>query len=503
MAETAKAKILPHNLEAEQSLLGSILLENEAFDSVSDFIGPEHFFEPFHQKLFDTMRAALRAGKIVALDTIKDYLSLPGNYPICGTSLDFYLRTITAAGCTKANAGDYGREIRDLAVRRSLISLAESIAKESYSAPADASAATQIEGIEKQLYALAETNIPNAGFMPFSEVLAQTMKLAQEAYAREGKLAGVSTGFIDLDAKVGGLQRSDLVIVGGRPGMGKTAFATNVAYNVAKSWTGRINSDGVWETFTGGRVGFFSLEMSADQIGTRIISEQANIDSSKIRRGDFTEEEFARMREVEIERSSVPFFIDQSGGLNVAQVCSRARRLKRKHGLDLIVIDYLQLMAGGKNRRDNRTQELTEITSALKALAKELNVPIIALSQLSRLVEGRDDKRPQLSDLRESGSIEQDADVVIFVFREAYYIELRAPKEGTDEYIKWQVEFAEANNKADIIIAKQRHGMTGTIHMHFDRYITSFSNLVNENRMPAQYTAPMGDPSYPDPWVAM
>lgn len=496
----ATERALPHNPGVERTLIGAILLDNNAFDSVADFVGPEHFENKFHARLFEAIRGAIRAGKIAAIDTIKDLLSLPGNYQVCGTSLDFYLNTIMSNACSIYNAKDYGRQIRDLAVRRELIILAEEIKKDAYAAPADAIASTQIQSIEQKLYSLAESHIPNSGFMPFDEVLASALKLAAEAYAREGKLAGVSTGFKDFDSYMGGLQRSDLIIIGGRPGMGKTALVTNIAYNIAKAWTGREDDDGKFETFTGGRVGFFSLEMSADQIGTRIISDVTSIDSSKIRRGSFTDHEFVKMRDAERDIGHIPLFIDHTGGLSVAQVCSRARRLKRKRGLDLLVIDYLQLMTGGKRQKENRVQELTEITSSLKALAKELNVPIVALSQLSRQVENRDDKRPQLNDLRESGSIEQDADVVLFVFREAYYLDQRQPKEETQEHLQWQEEMSKLHNKVEVLFAKQRHGMTGKIDMHFDRFHTKFSDAVKPDQMPDNYGPINSPPAGPEPW---
>lgn len=479
-----KPKVLPHNLDAERVLLGAILLDNTAFEGVADFLEPEHFFEKFNVKLYTDMRAAIRAGKHVAIDTIKGIMSLPGNYPVDDSSLDFYLHKLNSEGCSAVNAGDYGQQIRDLAVRRELITLSEDIAKEAYSAPADATARTQIEDVEKRLYSLADVHVGNTGFIPFSETLARTVKNAADAHARGGGLAGVPTGLHDLDHKMGGLAQTDFIIIAGRPGMGKTALATNIAYNIARTWTGKTHPDGTVETITGGRVGFFSLEMSADQLGMRIVSDQSNIEATKIRRGTFDSNEFGRIKDVERERNSVPFHIDESGGINVAQICSRARRLKRQKGLDLLVIDYLQLIAGGKNRRDNRTQELTEITTNLKALAKELRVPIIALSQLSRAVEGRDDKRPQLSDLRESGSIEQDADVVLFVFREAYYLEQKEPRPGTEERIKWETDYSALENQADIIIGKQRHGWTGNVPVHFDRKFTRFGNLANADALP-------------------
>ena len=284
---------------------------------------------------------------------------------------------------------------------------------------------------------------------------------------------------------MGGLQPSDLIIVAGRPGMGKTALATNIAYNVARAWRGEVQPDGHIDTVNGGIVGFFSLEMSAEQLATRIIAEQTGIPSSTIRRGGINERDFEKIKDVAIELQHLPFFIDETGGLSIAQLAARARRLKRQSGLDLLVIDYIQLLQGSSRRsQENRVQEVTEITTNLKALAKELNVPIMALSQLSRQVENRDDKRPQLSDLRESGSIEQDADVVMFVFREEYYLSNKEPRPGTDEYIKWQIEMAAVHGKAEVIIGKQRHGPTGTVNVQFDAAVTRFDNLARDDQMP-------------------
>jgi replicative DNA helicase len=311
--------------------------------------------------------------------------------------------------------------------------------------------------------------------------------MAARAYQREGKLSGLATGLTDLDTKMGGLQSSDLIIIAGRPGMGKTALATNIAYNVARAWRGEVRADGHIDTMNGGIVGFFSLEMSAEQLATRIIAEQTGIPSSTIRRGGIHELDFEKIKDVAIELQHLPFFIDETGGLTVAQLAARARRLKRQKGLDLVVIDYIQLLQGSTRRAlEGRVQEVTEITTSLKALAKELNVPVLALSQLSRQVENREDKRPQLSDLRESGSIEQDADVVMFVFREEYYLSNKEPRPGTDEYTKWQLEMAAVHGKAEIIIGKQRHGPTGTVNLQFEAAVTRFDNLERDTHLPQQ-----------------
>jgi replicative DNA helicase len=310
------------------------------------------------------------------------------------------------------------------------------------------------------------------------------LDMAANAYQRDGKLSGTATGLRDLDTKMGGLQRSDLIIVAGRPGMGKTALATNIAYNVAKAYESQVQADGTMKAVNGGVVGFFSCEMSAEQLATRILAEQTGISSSLIRRGGITQSEFDKIRDYTIELLHLPLYVDETGGLSISQLTARARRLKRQKGLDLIVVDYIQLLQGsGKRGNDNRVQEVTEITTSLKALAKELNIPVIALSQLSRQVESRDDKHPQLSDLRESGSIEQDADVVMFVYREEYYLQNKEPKPGTEEHAKWLVEMDNAHGRAEVIIAKQRHGPTGTVPLQFEGQFTRFSNLADDGQL--------------------
>jgi replicative DNA helicase len=311
--------------------------------------------------------------------------------------------------------------------------------------------------------------------------------MAAHAYQRDGKLSGLATGLRSLDRMMGGLQKSDLLILAGRPGMGKSSLATNIGYNVAKAWEGSVRPDGQIESTNGGIVGFFSLEMSAEQLATRMISEQTEIASYRIRRGEIAPNDFDRIADAAREMERIPFYIDETGGLSVAQLAARARRLKRQRGLDLLVIDYIQLLQGSSRRaQEGRVQEVTEITTSLKALAKELNIPILALSQLSRAVENRDDKRPQLSDLRESGSIEQDADVVLFVFREEYYLKNREPRAGTEEHFKWQTEMEAVHGRAEVIIGKQRHGPTGTVKLQFKADVTRFSDLAEEDHMPAR-----------------
>jgi replicative DNA helicase len=347
----------------------------------------------------------------------------------------------------------------------------------------------QIEEAEGRLYSLAEQRKYGSGFLGFGDALTTAIEMAAAAYERDGHLSGLSTGLTDLDSKMGGLQSSDLIILAGRPSMGKTALATNLAYNVAKAYKAEQQSDGSLKTIDGGIVGFFSLEMSAEQLATRILSEQSEIGSEKIRRGMITEPEFRKLVEVSQEMSRIPLYIDQTGGISIAQLAARARKLKRQKGLGLLIVDYLQLLSGSSKRSDNRVQEITEITTGLKALAKELAVPIIALSQLSRQVEQREDKRPQLSDLRESGSIEQDADVVMFVFREEYYVERTKPSEGTPEFSEWMTKMQSVSGKAEVIIGKQRHGPVGTVELAFESHLTRFGNLAREY----QSMRPYGD----------
>ena len=383
------------------------------------------------------------------------------------------------------NAADYGQAIYDLALRRSLIQIGEEMTATAYEADVELTAPKQIEEAEKQLFDLAEKGRYDGGFQGFSEALRDAIEMASEAYSRDGTLSGTATGLTDLDRLMGGLQRSDLIILAARPAMGKTSLATNIAFHVARSWKGEITPDGHRKTVDGGQVGFFSLEMSAEQLATRILAEQSGISSSDIRRGNIHESQFARLVETSNLMSQVPLYIDDTGGLSVNQLAARARRLKRQKGLDLLIVDYLQLLSGSSRKAsENRVQELTEITTTLKALAKELDVPIIALSQLSRQVENRDDKHPQLADLRESGSIEQDADVVLFVYREEYYLRNKEPKEGTPEHLAWQSEMEKVHGRAEVVIGKQRHGPTGTVQLAFEANLTRFSNLARDQYLP-------------------
>src|SRR3569833_2468678 len=467
----------PHNIEAEQGLLGAMLVNNDAFYRVSDFLEPKHFFEPLHQTINETASSLIRMGKIATPVTLKTFL--PADFDVGGMTVGQYLARLAAEATTIINAQDYGRTIYDLSLRRDLIGIGEDMVNVAYDAPVDFAPRNQIEDAERKLYELAESGRYDGGFQKFSQALTTALDMAAKAFQRDGKLSGISTGLRDLDAKMGGLQHSDLIILAGRPGMGKTSLATNIAYNVAQAYKGELQPVGTMKAVNGGVVGFFSCEMSGEQLATRIIAERSGISSSSIRRGGITEADFEKLRDCSIELQTLPFYVDETGGISISQVMARARRLKRQKGLDLLVIDYIQLLSGsGKRGNDSRVQEVTEITTSLKALAKELAVPIIALSQLSRQVENRDDKRPQLSDLRESGSIEQDADVVMFVYREEYYLKNKEPKPGTEEHFKWQTEMEQIYGRAEVIIGKQRHGPTGTVPLHFDAEVTRFSNLA-------------------------
>jgi replicative DNA helicase len=410
----AEYRAAPHNLDAEQALLGAILVNNDAFYRVSDFLLAEHFFEDIHQRTFDIASSLIRAGKIASPITLKTFL---GDQELGGMTVLQYLARLAAEATTVINALDYGRTIYDLAIRRQLIGIGEDMVNVAYDAPVDMAPREQIEDTERKLFELAEKGRYEGGFQKFDTALKTAVDMAANAFQRAGGLSGIASGLRDLDQKMGGLQASDLIIIAGRPGMGKTALATNIAFNIAKVYRGEKQEDGTIKTVNGGIVGFFSLEMSSEQLATRIVAEQAGIPSYKIRQGKITENDFAKLSDVAADIERLPLYIDQTGGISIAQLVARARRLKRQKGLDLLVIDYLQLLSGSSKNGANRVQEITEITTGLKALAKELAVPVVALSQLSRQVESRDDKRPQLSDLRESGSIEQDADVAETRFR--------------------------------------------------------------------------------------
>jgi replicative DNA helicase len=481
--EMPPVRELPHNFEAEQALLGAILINNEAYSRVSDFLRAEHFFDPVNGRIFEAAAKLIERHQVANPVTLKNLFE--GDEALADVGGAKYLARLAAAAVTIINAGDYGRTIFDLHLRRKLIELAETMRAEAESPDLDSDAARQIETAEQQLFDLATTGEYEGGFRTFNDVLAAAIDMAEAAYKREGQLTGTSIGFTDLDKLLGGLQASDLIILAGRPSMGKTALATNMAYNAARLCRFDIDANGQKKVSDGAVVGFFSLEMSAEQLATRILAEASGVSSDRIRKGDLSNEEFQRVVEANQELVRLPFFIDDTPALSVAQLRTRARRLKRQHGLSMIVVDYLQLLRSTSTRAsDNRVQEISEITRGLKALAKELDVPVLALSQLSRAVEQREDKRPQLADLRESGSIEQDADVVMFIYRQEYYLARTEPDLGTEEHEKWQMKMDEVHNLAEAIIGKQRHGPTGTVKLVFTGELTRFSDFVADDHLP-------------------
>ncbi|HAC00138.1 replicative DNA helicase [Brevundimonas naejangsanensis] len=475
---------MPHNLEAEQALLGSLMFDNAVFERLSDRLRGSHFYEPFHQRLFDAIEDHIRQGLLAEPTILMERFKQDPAFQEFGGLR--YLADLVDRAPPAANAPDYARVVYDLALRRDLIRIGGEIIKEAPNpeTPAD----EQIEQAEQTLYSLAETGKPSSGFVSFSHALSGAVEMAGEAYQREGKLAGLATRLDDLDQKLGGLHPSDLLILAGRPSMGKTALATNIAFNVARNYRWEPTPDGGRKTVDGGVVAFYSLEMSAEQLAMRILADASGVSSDKLRKGEIDASDFGKIRDAAIEIGESPLYIDATGGLSISKLAARARRLKRmENGLDLIVVDYLQLVTTGDNSQKNRVQEVSEITGGLKALAKELNVPIIALSQLSRQVEQREDKRPQLSDLRESGSIEQDADCVMFVYRESYYLGRAEPREGTEEHLKWQEDMDRLQHQAEVVIGKQRHGPIGIVKLAFDSNTTRFGNLAHDGRYGGAY----------------
>ncbi len=470
-------RTMPHNIDAEKSLLGAFFVNNRAYEMVSEFLKPEHFAFPQHGSIFEACAKLIERGQIADPVTLKRYFEADENLADIGGPA--YLAELAASAVTVINAGEYGHLVYDLYLKRELIALGEDVVNDAYGGEVDQTATDLIESAEQNLYDLATAGEYEGGFRPFKDAVITAIQMAETAHSREGGLAGVGTGFSDLDKLLGGFHASDLVILAGRPAMGKTALATNIAYNAAYNYQ-------YTEGREGAVVGFFSLEMSSEQLASRILSEQSNISSDRMRKGELSNEEFNRLAAASQTLHQIPIFIDDTPALTVSALRTRARRLKRQHNLGLIVVDYLQLIsASGTSRNDGRVQEVSEITRGLKTLAKELSVPVLALSQLSRAVEQREPPRPQLSDLRESGSIEQDADVVAFIFREEYYLERKKPgrraDEDEDDFMrrleKWEDVKAKVANLADIIIAKQRHGPIGDILMRFNGAFTRFSDL--------------------------
>ena len=478
------ARRLPHNIDAEMALLGAILVNNRAFERVADFLEADHFaYEP-HRRIFAACRKLIETGQVA--DPVLLGAHLARDSVLADVGGAGYLLKLADAAVAVINARDYGRLLHDLYLRRELIGIGEDVVNRAYESDIDEPAAQQVQAAEKSLYDLADKGRAEGGFVPFSTSLRHAVEIAAAAHKRQGLLSGVPTGFIDLDGKLGGLHPSDLIILAGRPSMGKTALATNIAFHAARSHRTEIDDDGKPKSVDGAVVGFFSLEMSREQLATRILGEQTRITSDKVRRGMVPDDKFLDLVSTARELETLPFFIDDTPAMTISAMRTRARRLKREHGLGLIVIDYLQLIAPSPgSRSENRVQELSEITRSLKALAKELHLPVVALSQLSRAVEQREDKRPQLADLRESGTIEQDSDVVMFIYREQYYLERGEPTQRADEsseryqkrHQEWMERCEKAHNLAEVMIAKQRHGPIGNVKLFFEGEFTRFGDL--------------------------
>ena len=458
-------KELPNNIEAEQSVIGSILLNNEIFDEINLLTTSKNFYDPMHQKIFKAIEKLIYNGMLANPITLKNYFENEKDE----LNVPNYLVKITKFSTSSRQAIEYSKLIYDLYVKRELIKISENIIDTAKLNDLDNDGKSIIENFEKSLFDLAEKGSFSSSLVKFDEAMKMTIEMASIAYKNEEGIVGVPTGLIDLDYKLGGLHKSDLLIIAGRPSMGKTALATNIAFNAAK----KIQNDGRKST-----IAFFSLEMSSEQLSTRILAEQSRIKSNDIRTGKISEEQFDKFIETSKNISELPLYIDETPAISIAALSNRARRIKRLYGLDMVVVDYIQLMKAS-NFREGRVQEISEITQGLKALAKELSVPVLALSQLSRAVEHRDDKKPQLSDLRESGSIEQDADVVMFVYREAYYLQGKEPRPATVEHAEWQAKMNDISHLAEIIIGKQRHGPTGNVMLEFEAMFTKFKDLQN------------------------
>ena len=459
-------KELPNNIEAEQSVIGSILVSNEIFDDINTIISSINFYDPMHQKIFSAIENLIYKGMLANPITLKNYFDADKDE----IDIPEYLVKITKFSTSTRQATEYSKIIYDMFVRRELIKISEQTIDTAKINDLNISGQNIIENSERLLFDLAEKGSFNSSLVKFDEAMKKTIDMASAAYKNEEGIVGVPTGLRDLDDRLGGLHQSDLIIIAGRPSMGKTALATNIAFNAAQK---------LQESQRKSSVAFFSLEMSSEQLSTRILAEQSRIKSNDIRRGRISDEQFDKFIETSKNITELPLYIDETPAISIAAMSNRARRIKRLFGLEMIVVDYIQLMRGSINNKDGRVQEISEITQGLKAIAKELSVPVVALSQLSRAVEQRDQKKPQLADLRESGSIEQDADVVMFVYREAYYLERQEPRPATVEHAEWQAKMNEVSNLAEIIIGKQRHGPTGNIMLEFEAMFTKFKDTQN------------------------
>jgi len=476
-----EAASLPHNLDSEMALLGILLYDNGALERIGDQLRGSHFYEPFHGRLFDAISGAGGTGRIADPTTLADdFAGDPGFIQWGGQK---YLGQLVVGAPPMSGVKDYARSVYDLAIRRDLIRIGHEIAAEA--SDPELSAHDHVAKAESALFTLAESGEQAKTIHTFSDALDGAMEQIEAAFNRDGQLVGLATRLVDLDAKLGGLHPSDLLIIAGRPSAGKTALATNIGFNIARDYRSEADPDAPLgrRTVAGGRVFFASLEMSKEQLAQRILADAAGVSSDKMRKGLIDRADFERIRDARDHIRTAPLHIDETGGIHIAKLCARIRRQHRREGLDLVIIDYLQLITTGDGRgQRNRTQEVSEITGALKALAKELGIPIIALSQLSRQVESRDDKRPMLSDLRDSGSIEQDADCVMFVYREAYYLSRSEPKPGSEAHLTWCEAMTQARHVAEVIIGKQRHGPIGTVRLSFDDDTTKFGNLAHDGQ---------------------
>ena len=459
-------KELPNNIEAEQAILGTILVSNEIFDEINTTVSSVNFYDPMHQKIFGAIENQIYKGQLANPITLKNFFENEKD----DLNIPEYLVKVTKFSTSLRQVLEYSKIVYDMFVRRELIKISENTIDTAKLNDLNISGQSIIENSEKLLFDLAEKGSFSSSLMKFDDAMKLTIEMASNAYKNDEGIVGVPTGLRDLDDRLGGLHQSDLIIIAGRPSMGKTALATNIAFNAAKK---------IQESGKKSSIAFFSLEMSSEQLSTRILAEQSRIKSNDIRRGKITEEQFDKFIETSKNISELPLYIDETPAISIAAISNRARRIKRLYGLDMVVVDYIQLMRGSSNIKEGRVQEISEITQGLKAIAKELSVPVLALSQLSRAVEQRDDKKPQLSDLRESGSIEQDADVVMFVYREAYYLERKEPRPATVEYAEWQAKMGEVSNLAEIIIGKQRHGPTGNVMLEFEAMFTKFKDTQN------------------------
>ncbi len=458
-----KFKELPNNIEAEQSVIGSILVTNEIFDEISTIISGINFYDPMHQKIYNAIEGLIYKGMLANPITLKNYFEDEKD----DLDVPEYLVKITKFSTSVRQTIEYSKIIYDMFVRRELIKISEQTIDSAKINDLDTNGQNIIENSERLLFDLAEKGSFNSSLVKFDDAMKQTIEMASAAYKNEGGIVGVPTGLKDLDDKLGGLHQSDLIIIAGRPSMGKTSLATNIAFNAAK----HIQDNGKKSS-----IAFFSLEMSSEQLSTRVLSEQARIGSNDIRRGRISDEQFDQFLETSKNIAELPLYIDETPAISIAAMSNRARRIKRLHGLDMIVVDYIQLMRGTTYNKDGRVQEISQITQGLKAIAKELGIPVVALSQLSRQVEQRDDHKPLLADLRESGSIEQDADVVMFVYRESYYLQRKEPREATVEHAEWQAKMNEVAHLAEIIIGKQRHGPIGKVTLEFEERFTKFKD---------------------------